>query len=115
MIRLLIAEDQAMIRGALAALVGREADIEVVAQVAGATPDVAFQDGTTTITTDQVQAAVSAIVAAHSSPGPGPSAATAGRPRAINARPAARALSTVTASIFATISSSGMGRPQLMI
>jgi len=33
MIRLLIAEDQAMIRGALAALVGREADIEVVAQV----------------------------------------------------------------------------------
>ncbi|HEY7198590.1 MAG TPA: response regulator transcription factor [Candidatus Dormibacteraeota bacterium] len=33
MIRVLIAEDQAMIRGALAALVGREDDIEVIAQV----------------------------------------------------------------------------------
>jgi len=33
MIRVLIAEDQAMIRGALAALLAREADIEVVARV----------------------------------------------------------------------------------
>ena len=36
----------------------------------------------------------------------------AGRPRAISARPAARALSTVTASILPTSSSSGTGRPQ---
>jgi two-component system response regulator DesR len=34
MIRILLAEDQAMVRGALAALLGREADIEVVAEVA---------------------------------------------------------------------------------
>ena len=33
MIRVLIAEDQAMIRGALAALLAREQDIEVVARV----------------------------------------------------------------------------------
>ncbi|MEX8057089.1 MULTISPECIES: response regulator transcription factor [Microbacterium] len=33
MIRLLIADDQALVRGALAALLGLEADIEVVAQV----------------------------------------------------------------------------------
>jgi two-component system, NarL family, response regulator DesR len=34
MIRVLLAEDQAMVRGALAALLGREADIEVVMEVA---------------------------------------------------------------------------------
>ena len=34
MIRVLLAEDQAMIRGALAALLALEADIEVVAEVA---------------------------------------------------------------------------------
>lgn len=34
MIRVLVAEDQAMVRGALAALLGRETDIEVVAEVA---------------------------------------------------------------------------------
>jgi two-component system response regulator DesR len=54
MIRVLIAEDQAMIRGALAALLGLEEDVEVVAQVergdqvaAAATrtrPDVAILD-----------------------------------------------------------------------
>ena len=38
-------------------------------------------------------------------------AAIAGRPRSISALPAARALSTVTASTLATISSSGTGRP----
>src|SRR5262245_11576866 len=54
---------------------------------------------------------LSAIVAALSSPRLGPSAATAGRLREISARPAVRALSTVTASTLATISSSGMGRP----
>src|SRR5262249_25181785 len=46
-------------------------------------------------------------------PARGASAATAGRPRSMSARPAARALSTVTASIFSTSSSSGTGRPQL--
>jgi two-component system response regulator DesR len=35
MIRVLLAEDQALVRGALAALLGREQDIEVVAEVAG--------------------------------------------------------------------------------
>ena len=54
MIRVLIAEDQAMIRGALAALLSTEADIEVVAQVERGdrvldealrtTPDVALLD-----------------------------------------------------------------------
>lgn len=54
MIRILLAEDQAMVRGALAALLGREADIEVVAAVARgdtvveaaqqARPDVALLD-----------------------------------------------------------------------
>jgi two-component system response regulator DesR len=54
MIRVLLAEDQAMIRDALAALLGREADIEVVAEVARgdtvveaaqqAQPDVALLD-----------------------------------------------------------------------
>jgi two-component system response regulator DesR len=34
MIRVLLAEDQAMVRGALSALLGREKDIEVVAEVA---------------------------------------------------------------------------------
>jgi len=53
-IRVLIAEDQAMVRGALATLVGLEPDIEVVAQVArgdqvlsaalSASPDVALLD-----------------------------------------------------------------------
>jgi two-component system response regulator DesR len=53
-IRVLIAEDQAMVRGALASLLSLEADIEVVAQVAGgdevldavraAAPDVALLD-----------------------------------------------------------------------
>lgn len=54
MIRVLLAEDQAMVRGALAALLGRERDIEVVAEVAGGSdvleaarrthPDVALLD-----------------------------------------------------------------------
>jgi two-component system response regulator DesR len=54
MIRVLIAEDQAMVRGALASLLGLEPDIEVVAQVARgdevldaavrAAPDVALLD-----------------------------------------------------------------------
>jgi two-component system, NarL family, response regulator DesR len=53
-IRVLIAEDQAMVRGALASLLGLEPDIEVVAQVArgdqvvdaarAASPDVALLD-----------------------------------------------------------------------
>ncbi len=34
MIRVLVAEDQAMVRGALSALLSREKDIEVVAEVA---------------------------------------------------------------------------------
>src|SRR5579863_8928995 len=54
MIRVLLAEDQAMVRGALAALLSREKDIEVVAEVArgdavreaalSARPDVALLD-----------------------------------------------------------------------
>ena len=54
MIRVLLAEDQAMVRGALASLLTLEGDIEVVAQVArgdeilaaahGASPDVALLD-----------------------------------------------------------------------
>ena len=54
MIRVLLAEDQAMVRGALASLLGLEGDIEVVAQVArgdevlpaarDAAPDVALLD-----------------------------------------------------------------------
>lgn len=54
MIRVLLAEDQAMVRGALAALLSREPDIEVVAEVArgdtvvqaalAARPDVALLD-----------------------------------------------------------------------
>ena len=54
MMRVLLAEDQAMVRGALAALLDREADIEVVAEVAradmvvaaafAAQPDVALLD-----------------------------------------------------------------------
>jgi len=54
MIRVLLAEDQALVRGALAALLEREQDIEVVAEVAGgahvvaaarrAHPDVALLD-----------------------------------------------------------------------
>ena len=54
MIRVLLAEDQAMVRGALAALLSREQDIEVVAEVAGgdevvqaalaSQPDVALLD-----------------------------------------------------------------------
>ena len=34
MIRVLLAEDQAMVRGALAALLSRETDIEIVSEVA---------------------------------------------------------------------------------
>ncbi len=54
MIRVLLAEDQAMVRGALAALLSREQDIEIVAEVArgdevvqtalAALPDVALLD-----------------------------------------------------------------------
>ncbi len=54
MIRVLIAEDQGMVRGALASLLGLEPDIEVVAQVSrgdevaaaalAARPDVALLD-----------------------------------------------------------------------
>lgn len=54
MIRVLLAEDQAMVRGALAALLNREQDISIVAEVArgdevlaaalGAVPDVALLD-----------------------------------------------------------------------
>ncbi len=54
MIRVLLAEDQAMVRGALAALLSREQDIEIVAEVArgdevvpaalAAQPDVALLD-----------------------------------------------------------------------
>ena len=54
MIRVLLAEDQTMVRGALASLLDLEPDIEVVAQVsrgdevvaaaAAATPDVALLD-----------------------------------------------------------------------
>ncbi|TFV98729.1 response regulator transcription factor [Leifsonia flava] len=54
MIRLLIADDQALVRGALSALLGLEPDIEVVAEVGrgdevvaaamGASPDVALLD-----------------------------------------------------------------------
>src|SRR5207247_3277581 len=53
---------------------------------------------------------LSAIAAALSSPA-GPSAANAGGLRRINSRPAARALSTVTASTLAMISSIASGRP----
>ena len=58
---------------------------------------------------------VSAIAAALSSPEPSPRTAVASLPRAISARPAARALSTVTASTRATNSSSGIGRPRVII
>jgi hypothetical protein len=58
---------------------------------------------------------LSAIVAALSRPGPGPSAAIAGRPRPIKACPAARALSGVTDSMRSTSSSNGIGRPQAKI
>ncbi|HEX7734731.1 MAG TPA: response regulator transcription factor [Ktedonobacteraceae bacterium] len=54
MIRVLLAEDQAMVRGALAALLGREKDIEIVAEAArgdavveaasASSPDVALLD-----------------------------------------------------------------------
>src|SRR5262249_5428584 len=54
---------------------------------------------------------LSAIAAVLARPLPGPSPAVAGLARPIKARPAARALSTVTASTLATISSSGTGRP----
>src|SRR5262245_34293241 len=53
---------------------------------------------------------LSAIAAALSSPA-GPSAANAGGLRRISSRPAARALSTVTASSLAMISSIASGRP----
>src|SRR5262249_54532224 len=58
---------------------------------------------------------VSAIAAALSSPEPRPRTAVASLPRAISARPAARELSTVTASTLATSSSSGTGRPRVII
>src|SRR6188508_1152115 len=54
---------------------------------------------------------LSAIAAVLARPLPGPSAAIAGFARLINAAPAARALAIVTASTFATISSSGIGLP----
>src|SRR5262245_2510521 len=54
---------------------------------------------------------LSAIAAVLARPLPGPSAAIAGFARPISAAPAARALATVTASTFATISSSGIGLP----
>ena len=54
MIRVLVADDQALVRGALAAMLGLEADIEVVAQVSAgdeivdtalvSRPDVALLD-----------------------------------------------------------------------